>query len=114
MLLSRLLRAAGDLTGLNLLLLFGHEPMTCDTELGFARRLDRPPDDVRVALDSLRASGVLEASQHPTDADRVSYWLSEDSTLFSALGRLIEAYGAGPDERRGLLRALDYPYEAAP
>lgn len=111
---SRLLRAAGDITGLKLLLLFGQDPMTCDTPLGFARRLAQPPGDVTAALNSLRASGVLEASQHAADADRVSYWLSEDSTLFSALGRVMEAYGGGPDERRGLLRAIRYPHAAAP
>lgn len=108
--MSRLLRAAGDLTGLKLLLLFGQDPMTCDTPQGFARRLAQPPGDVTVALNSLRASGVLEASPHAADADRASYWLSEDSTLFSALGRVMAAYGGGPEERRSLLRAIEYPH----
>ena len=74
----------------------------------FARRLSQPVSDVRDAVRSLRESGVLQSCGSLGDTDHPSYWLSEDSTLFSALGELLEAYSASPDRRRGLLRAIRY------
>ena len=104
--LGRLVAAAGGPVGLNVLLLFGQDPMTCDTAQGLAMRLHHPVADVREALASLSDNGVLRASERPGKAAHVSYWLSEDSTLFSALRDLIAAYTAGPSERRLLLRAI--------
>ncbi len=80
--------------------------MTCDTAQGFALRVHHPLPEVREALVSLSDVGVLQSSRHPRDVGHISYWLSEDSTLFAALRSLRDAYMADPARRRTLLRAL--------
>ena len=107
--LLQLCEAARNLTGLNILLLFGQEPMTCDTAHGFARQLQKPVDEVRDALNSLTASGVLKQSSRLDDPYHISYWLSEDGTMFSTLSDLLNLWGEGPEPRRWLYRAINVP-----
>lgn len=100
------LRCAGGPVGLNLLLLFGHEPTACDTAQGFAQRLPCPAEDVEQALQALVLVGIVRISQRPGDPARTSYWLSDDAELFRVLGQIVSAYASGPDGRRLLFRAL--------
>lgn len=102
---ASLAAAAGGQAGLEVLLLFGREPMTCDTAEGFAMRVHRPVAEVGEALGLLKERGVLCASRPRGDRDPVSYWMPADTMLFSALNRLASAYLAGPTGRR-LLRAV--------
>ncbi len=107
--LGRLIFAARGETGLNVLLLFGRDPLTCDTAQGIAMRLQYPLAEVSQALGSLSECGVLHSSTGPADAAKTSYWLADDAELFSRLRCLVETYMAGPAERRGLFRALSSP-----
>jgi hypothetical protein len=106
--LASLIQAAGGLVGLNVLLLFGHDPTTCDTAHGLARRLQFPVSEVSQALTTLADSGVIRYSQRPgaSASASLAYWLSEDAVVFRALSRLIKTYCAGPGARRALFRAL--------
>lgn len=103
---SELVSAASGEVGLDLLLLFGRDPMTCDTADGFAMRLHQPVDEVRDALSCLSNHGLVRISEGPSNTSQVSYWLREESSLFSSLSHLVEFYLAGPLERRRLLRSI--------
>lgn len=104
--LERLMAAAGNLAGLDLLLLMGRDPATCDTECGFAMRLHHSIPEVRRALLSLHDSGILGCSSRPARAHQLCYWLRQDGPNMSALLRLVETYMSGPRARCGLLRVL--------
>lgn len=104
--IDRLILAARSEAGLNVLLLFGRDPLTCDTAQGIAMRLQYPLADVSRALVSLSECGVLRSSTGPADAGHTSYWLVDDPDVFVKLRGLIETYMAGPAERRDLFRAL--------
>jgi len=100
------LRCAGGPIGLNLLLLFGHDPTACDTAQGFAQRIHCPVEDVEQALRTLVDSGLVRTSQGPGNGSRVSYWLSGSGELFAVLGQIVGTYAHGPEGRRLLFRAL--------
>jgi predicted transcriptional regulator len=100
------LRSAGGPVGLNLLLLFGHDPTACDTAQGFAQRIHCPVKEVEQALRALAESGVIRASRGPGDGARISYWLSGSAELFTVLGQIIRMYTQGPEGRRQLFRAF--------
>jgi hypothetical protein len=101
-----LLRCAGGPVGLNLLLLFGHEPTACDSAQGFAHRIHCRAADVDEALQGLARAGIVRTSQRPGDATRTSYWLSGDVELFAVLGQIVRTYSSGPEGRHLLFRAL--------
>jgi hypothetical protein len=105
--LSRLLAAAGSRAGLNLLLLFGHDPMTLDTAEGFASRVQFPVAEVSDALAGLQQIGVVQSCRRDGRTSKhVSYWLSEDAKVYETIRELGLLYLSGPAARHALLAAL--------
>ena len=111
---SRLLAAAGSQTGLEIILVFGHDPLAFDTAAGFAERTRMPQVDVQSALDSLRDSGVLRTSNWMRGGRQTFYWLSEDASNLAALGRLMKAYRSGPEHRAAMHALLPGHGSASP
>jgi len=103
---GRLVSAAKSAAGLNILILFGQDPLACDTPQGFAMRLRYPVDQVQDALESLHAGGVLSVSEGQASGPRACYWLPAGGGLPTAVRRLFEAYMTGPRERGALVRAV--------
>jgi hypothetical protein len=111
--LRRLCAAARNLAGLNVLLVFGRDPMACDTASGFALRLQRPEAEMREALGSLAEHGVLAQSRRTDDPATVSYWLAEGS-VFPTLRALLAMWTADPGTRCDLFRAVAEPCDLQP
>jgi hypothetical protein len=101
-----LLSSAGDPVGLALLVVFGHDPATCDTAIGFAARLQRPVPEIAAALTGLVLAGVVETSSPSARNAAVSYWLSHDVPVWASLREFVRLYASGPAGRRRLIRAL--------
>lgn len=96
---------AYTMVGLDVALFYQANPSTFDTPSGIALRTHRGVNEIRPALERLAEHGILEVHER-AEGRYICYALVRNTTVWTTLCRVSEAYHGNPEARKQILMIL--------